>query len=480
MNVSYKIINGYSDNRFRPEKLARRDEAAAFIYRMLDANSKIPVEPADPADPEGKNSFKVASINNGQLFTINRYYQTYDQANANVTNANNQVILYGDKVVKMASGVVVGNTPSNGNTVIYKEDMKTQLTYVSNLFQTEMKYISSDEFKVKVQVADTIGYVKHEAVELIPTALQTGQSYYYVENGDLKHEIYFPITQTSQSPYTVGFAPNFMVEGQQYYSWNGHTYLNSQGQTVGEAYPFFNNVSVRSMSSYTAADLDKYIMDKYPTGVLVGLGKAFKDAEDKYGLNALFMLSHAILETGGGSSAIAKDKKNLFGMGATDGNAYENATKYDTYEASIEDYAKNSLLPKYVDPNGRYANGAVYGNKSVGFNIKYASDINWGQKTGGRAYTMDQYLGGKDLKLTNYRLGETKDSSIEAEGLNIRSGPTTNDPVQYEIFKTGYPVTIVDEIQQPDGVWYKIFSDKTGEKFAYVHSAYIKILPAAK
>ncbi|MGM0841736.1 MAG: S-layer homology domain-containing protein [Bacillota bacterium] len=481
MNVYYKIINGYvkdGESYFEPEEKAKRDQAAAFIYRMLDLNP--PEKPEEPSDPDTNTYFKVASISNGEIIPINRNYDTFEKAESSITNLNNQVVLLGDKVVKMSSGVVVGSYPTSSYTVIYNESMNKQLTYVSNDFQSEMKYLGADSEKVKVQVADTIGYVKHENVTLIPDALTTGLSYYYVEGGNLIHRIYYPITKTYKSPYAVGKAPAFMTTGQKYYSWNGHTYTNESGKVVGESYPYFNRISVRTKTAYTAEELNQYILQKAPHGVLVGLGKDFKAAEEQYGVNALLMLSHAIVESGNGESEIARDKKNLFGINATDTNPYENAMTFESFVDSINYYAKEVILKKYVDPFGPYGNGSVFGNKSVGMNINYASDINWGQKVGGGFYTMDKALGGKDMLNKTYLIGETINPEIEKEGLNVRSQPSITSDVQFEIFKVGYPLTIIGEVQKSDGLWYKVISDSLDHKEAYIHGAYVKVLNVAK
>jgi beta-N-acetylglucosaminidase len=480
MNVYYRIINGYNvdgGSEFRPKNDAARDQAAAFIYRMLDLAP--PELPEPPTDHDSQTYFKVASINNDSITPINRNYETFENAEKAITNSSNQVILLGEEIVKMPSGVVVAHTPTPGTTRVYNESLTKQLTYVSNDFQSEMKYLDADAEKVKVQVADTIGYVKHENVKLIPDSLKTGRSYYYVENGNLLHRIYFPITDNYQFPYTVGKAPGFMVSGKKYYSWNNHTFTDETGKEVGEAYPYFSRISVRTTTSYTAAELDQYINQRAPNSALVGLGKDFKAAEEKYGVNALFMLSHSMLETGNGTSKIAKDKKNLFGIDANDSNPYENARTFSSFAESINYYAEEMMLKKYVDPSG-YGNGGVYGNKSTGMNIKYASDMYWGQKIGGGMYKMDQALGGEDLRNTTYRIAETKDPVIEQVGLNVRSEPTTKANIQFQIFKVGYPLTVMGEVTKPDGVWYKIVSDSKDHKVAYIHSDYVKLLPTAK
>ena len=91
----------------------------------------------------------------------------------------------------------------------------------------------------------------------------------------------------------------------------------------------------------------------------------------------------------------------------------------------------------YIPPNAAYANGAVFGNKAMGFNVQYASDPYWGAKAAGHLYRMDKMMGGKDLA-NPYTVGLT------TEALNVREGAGTRIiQVAYRYNKTGMPVIIV-------------------------------------
>ncbi|WP_216369608.1 glucosaminidase domain-containing protein, partial [Brevibacillus sp. MCWH] len=56
---------------------------------------------------------------------------------------------------------------------------------------------------------------------------------------------------------------------------------------------------------------------------LEGIEHALLEVEDKFGINALFTLAVAKLESAHGKSKLARHKNNLFGMNAVDGSAYE-------------------------------------------------------------------------------------------------------------------------------------------------------------
>jgi beta-N-acetylglucosaminidase len=53
---------------------------------------------------------------------------------------------------------------------------------------------------------------------------------------------------------------------------------------------------------------------------LAGIGDAIVEVEERYGINALFTISLAMLESGHGESYLARNRNNLFGICAYDSN----------------------------------------------------------------------------------------------------------------------------------------------------------------
>lgn len=129
-----------------------------------------------------------------------------------------------------------------------------------------------------------------------------------------------------------------------------------------------NSSNLRVLSNVSS----EYIDEKLKGTPMEGLGKAFKAAEQKYGVNALFLTSVAIHESGFGNSRIAKDKNNLFGFQAYDRSPYSSAGTFKTKEEGIMTVAKY-LSENYLSENGKYFSG--YSVDSIG--KKYASDPNW-------------------------------------------------------------------------------------------------------
>lgn len=108
---------------------------------------------------------------------------------------------------------------------------------------------------------------------------------------------------------------------------------------------------------------------------LTGLGKDFKDAEDKYEINAILLMAMAKHETGNGNSYLAKEKNNLFGFNAIDQNPIDAADKFKTKGESI-DYVAKFLKENYLNKDGKFYNGIS--TSSIG--KLYASDPYWSEK----------------------------------------------------------------------------------------------------
>lgn len=111
--------------------------------------------------------------------------------------------------------------------------------------------------------------------------------------------------------------------------------------------------------------------------------KYFYYIEQSYGINGVFVAAIGIHESAWGTSRIATNKKNLFGYGAYDMNAYASAYEYNGYAAGIDMIAR-VLVKNYLNPkgtsiyNGEVATGKYYNGATLqGVNRKYATDKNW-------------------------------------------------------------------------------------------------------
>ncbi|WP_428909887.1 SH3 domain-containing protein [Niallia sp. Krafla_26] len=131
-------------------------------------------------------------------------------------------------------------------------------------------------------------------------------------------------------------------------------------------------------------------------GILQGHAATFIAASEKYGVNDMYLISHALLETGNGKSKLAtgveiygKTVYNMFGIGAYDGSAVESGAKFayeqgwfTPVEAIIggAKFIASSYISKGQDTVYKMRwNPEAAANKGVATH-QYATDIGWASK----------------------------------------------------------------------------------------------------
>ena len=168
----------------------------------------------------------------------------------------------------------------------------------------------------------------------------------------------------------------------------------------------FQFLDLSKPSGATADTLNKLLKGK---GILEGMGQAFIDAANKHGINDIYLVSHALLETGNGTSDLATGKikrngksiYNMYGIGAYDScplkcGADRAAQEgwYSPEDAIIggaafigNDYIKsgqNTLYKIRWNPQSMVR----YGYASH----QYASDIGWAAKQVNTMYDLYKLL----------------------------------------------------------------------------------------
>src|SRR5690606_30462105 len=105
---------------------------------------------------------------------------------------------------------------------------------------------------------------------------------------------------------------------------------------VNNEIQMFQFLDLTKPSGVSVEKLNEYLKGK---GVLEGMGAAFQEAARQHGINDLYLVSHALLETGNGTSQLArginvngKTVYNVYGIGAID----EDPDKYGSQKAYEE------------------------------------------------------------------------------------------------------------------------------------------------
>lgn len=138
----------------------------------------------------------------------------------------------------------------------------------------------------------------------------------------------------------------------------------------------FADVDLRfpAPAQVTASAIDQYLA-AHPSP-LAGLGSTFMTAQASYGVDANYLLSHAIEESGWGTSQIATTKNNLYGYGATD-QSNGNAAGVFPSEAYAILFQAYEVRTNYLTPGATNYGGSPTLN---GMHQNYASDPNWATK----------------------------------------------------------------------------------------------------
>ena len=237
--------------------------------------------------------------------------------------------------------------------------------------------------RIPVQVAGLTGYVNASQV----TAINSNDTFIpdYVSDGKYVYHRYSPYTKVMVAYHNAN-----MQVGKSYYSADG---INFGTFKLDHPFQFSN---LKSRTNYTAADINRlYSIMGVSDSKLASKGATFKAAEQRYGVNALYLVAHSALESAWGRSKIAKDKNNFFGISAYDDSPYTSATKFDNVDSGILGAAR-WINSRYLHNSGYPANGAYLGNKAGGMNVNYATAPYWGESIASIMFSANEKLGRKD------------------------------------------------------------------------------------
>ena len=224
--------------------------------------------------------------------------------------------------------------------------------------------------RLAVSISGLSGYMNQSDLTLVDEGSEF-IPHYTTDGRFLYHEL---------SPHTSA-----MKIGKKYYSNDGEHF---DGFTIKNRFLFKN---LTEPTNYSADELNRvYSMMNIRNSRLAGKGAIFKEAEKRYGVNALYLMAHSALESAWGRSQIANDKNNFFGIAAYDTSPYDSAKKFDDVDKGILGATK-WIRENYIDRGRNHL-----GNKATGMNVRYASDPYWGEKIASIMMNINSRLGGKD------------------------------------------------------------------------------------
>ncbi|SDM69732.1 Ig-like domain-containing protein [Bacillus sp. OK048] len=252
-----------------------------------------------------------------------------------------------------------------------------------------------DRLTVDVQNIPTVGYIDSPLSGIQSNGEITVSGWYLDVSGVSKIEVFVDGMYVGQAQYGLSrpdvqqVFPEFGNGNSGYrftlntaqYSQGEHTVTvketGNNGSTSSLTTSFFNGnpylyVDLRKPSNITANDIINFFNVKRPDSPLKNYAQSFIDAQSKYGVNAQYLVAHAIWETGWDGSNLRNFKFNLYGYGAYDPCPFTCGYYFPTGGDSIN-FVSYTVRKDYLTESGAYYNGA----NLVGMNVRYATDQNW-------------------------------------------------------------------------------------------------------
>ncbi|EGT3616176.1 cell wall-binding protein [Clostridium perfringens] len=415
---TYKDENGIEREEFKKDK-----EGQESINRLVTKT---------------KSKYEIALAHEDGKYTYLDSANTKEEAEKKVEEESKKYNSFAAMpVVLNDSGQVTYSEKSMGRLVKYKNgspagygeitniyanpNLTNDFTYINHGYVDDVPVIEDRGNVAKIEVAGYEGWVNKDTssgnydLVIVPLNQVKNPSYYVVRDGELIHYISSDLTNYSEGGYEVviGPAPNFLSENVKYYSYDNRYFYKDLSTLIDDLqndnhnnsvnannpfYSYYMYLPFRSKTTFTAEELNNFINKKtVSNSKLRGTGQAFIDAQNKYGANALLLLGLAANESAWGTSQIAQQKNNLFGINAIDSSPGSSANSFETVEGCINDFAKYYISRGYSDPEDWRYFGGYLGNKGGGANVKYASDPFWGEKAGQNAYIADYWTSGKGI-----------------------------------------------------------------------------------
>jgi|LGVF01.2.fsa_nt_gb beta-N-acetylglucosaminidase len=409
--------------------------------------------------------FVLAEAFSDGSFTAIASYDILREADAKLEESTNPniVVLYGNKVMVIKYGAINFKTKSISETTLLAHLGMTTLTYLNGNYNVDGLYLDVDNIFTRGVVAGVEFELLTNEVELIPhVQTKNGYSYYTNTNNELIHHISAGIKD--QSYWQIGpidQAPSYLVADTKYYSYDNHYFYTdiitmtddinnkTRENAVNSDNPYYNYyqyLSFRSKTNYTAEELDSYLNQKVSSySVLRDSGQDFINAQEDVFINAALELAFAIHESGWGNSLIAVNKNNLFGINAVDSSPYDSATSFDSVEDCVEYHVQYFLQTRYFNPTYNVSFGTNIGNKYQGINYKYASDAYWGEKIAQHYYNLDKALGFKDYN--HYKIVLLDPDTIGYYGPNSE-GLVIYDSSLYNYYGLVVPFVVMRETDE--------------------------------
>jgi beta-N-acetylglucosaminidase len=330
---------------------------------------------------DGSGVSKIEVLVDGQSMGMAQYGSVRPdivKAFPEYQNANSgyQYTLDTRNITNGEHSLTVRETSNNGNsTVLVNQKIFVQNLIAKGIIDTPLPGVTiTGSSVVRGWFLDGSGVSK---IEVLVDGQSMGMAQYGIVRPDVMNV--FPEYQNANSGYQYTLDTSKLSDGQHTLAvketaLNGSMTTLTTKVTVSNGNPYLL-VNLKKPSNITANDIINFFNQKSPNSPLKDYAQSFIDAQTKYGVNAQYLVAHAIWETGWGGSALRTYKHNLFGYGAFNVCPFTCGYYFPTGPDSIYKVAYQ-VRHDYLDASGAYY-FSNYGPTLTGMNVKYATDQNW-------------------------------------------------------------------------------------------------------
>ncbi|MGM0941822.1 MAG: SH3 domain-containing protein [Bacillota bacterium] len=486
------IMNGYSDGTYRPNRPITRAEFTVFLVRALNLST----------DSTGTNFSDVKKDD---------WYYT-----AIVTATNNKIIGgYPNHVFKPKKHISRQEVAAMMKRALDLKGVsadKAPLLFTDNKDINPMFYGAIQEL---VYLNIIAGKKNNEGLFFAPLDSTTRGEMSAILNRLLQH-IDEPKIRIDYTHYNYSFkkmidiqvtkTPKVDGAGKYTASRSLVEYYANPNNFSKESSDYFQFLNLSENANLNPHEINRKVLQN--KGTLSGQASSFIEAGRRYGVNEVYLMAHALHETGNGTSKLASgipvDKNgnivsenkatytvyNMYGYGAIDNDPLNGGAKYAFLKgwfspaAAIIGGAKD-IANNYINDGQNTLYKMRWNPNNPGY-PQYATHVSWAILQTNRIQEiynlLDNYVLKYDVPTFNQQPNakgkpsgdkqyhvDTKNQGIKlttTANLNLRTGPTTS----FRIIKTledNMTVTVIGE----NGGWYKV---RANETIGWVSGSYLQ------
>ncbi|MDL4838894.1 SH3 domain-containing protein [Aquibacillus rhizosphaerae] len=478
------VINGYLDGTFQVNRTLVRRHGALLLYNALRPNVPANVEKTlstyyNDVSVDSANAKEIAAVTPAIFKGSNRLFSPNDPMTREQV-ATTFVRAFGLKDNGTNPGINLSNV-----SLAHRNDVKILAQYG----------ITKQSSNFNPKAAITRGEF---AAFLFRTMndKKSGSNILYTQyNSNFTDVINTQVTKTPK----VDGAGRFISSKELV------AYYANPNNFSKESSEFFQFLKLSYTDGLSASEINEKILKG--KGSLEGTGASFIKAGKQYNINVIYLIGHALHETGNGTSALStgypvsevngksvpeKKTYNMFGIKAFDDTALKDGSEHAyqqgwfTKEAAILGGAK-FISSGYIS-EGQDTLYKMRWNPSVPGTHQYATHVSWATiqaKTIQKIYEQYNLLNAFDLifdvpSYVNQPISSQKPIGDKQYGintasagwigkttvnLNLRVAPSTSYSVITTLAK-GATVTVIGE----NGGWYKV---KANDKIGWLSGDYL-------